>query len=118
MRSRKSYGYALTSKPIGREEEGCRCWSWLEGPRSHWDIYCSGQGCDGRTVGPNQIGSNRGPDCPHSIWGKEVRGRVQEGEGELGVCKDSHGDEWASGVMLGAPSKGLMEGCDFCGEAG
>ena len=51
----------------GREERGYRRWSWLPGPRSHWDIYYSGQGSIGRTFGPNQIGSDRGPDCPHSI---------------------------------------------------
>ena len=35
-----------------------------------------------------------------------VRGRVQEEEEELGVCKDTQGDKWASGEMLEAPSKG------------
>ena len=54
----------------------------------------------------------------HSIRGKEVRGRVQEGEGGLVVCKDSQGHEWASGVMLEAPSKGMTEDCDLCSEAG
>ena len=92
--------------------------SWLAGRQSHWDIYRSGQGSNGRAVGPNQIGSDRGPDCSHSIQGKEVRGRVQEGEGGLGVCKDSQEDEWASGVMLEATSKGMAEGCDLCSEAG
>ena len=67
-------------------------------------MYRSGQGYNGRTVGPNQIGSDRGPDCPHSIRGKEVRGRVQEGEGGMEVCKDNQGHEWARGVMLEAPS--------------
>ena len=94
---RESYGYVLTSelKLAGRRGGYHRC-SWLAGPRSHWDIYYSGQGSIGRTFGPNQIGSDRGPDCPHSIRGKEVRGRVQEGEGGLGVCKDSQADKWAS----------------------
>ena len=59
---------------------------------------------------PNQIGSDRGPDCPHSIWGREVRSRVQEGAAGVGVCKDSQGDEWASGVMLKTPCKGMTEG--------
>ena len=40
------------------------------------------------TVGPNQIGSDRGQDCPHGIQSKEVRGRVQEGEGELLLQND------------------------------
>ena len=70
-----------------------------------WHIYRSGHGSNGRAVGPNQKGSDRGPDCPHSIWGKEVRGRVQEGEAGLGVCKDSQGYEWASGVILGHHSR-------------
>ena len=54
----------------------------------------------------------------HSIRGKEVSGRVQEGEGGLRVCKDSQGNEWASGVMLEAAFKGMTEDCDLCGEAG
>ena len=78
----------------------------------------SGQRSNGRTVGPNQIGSDRGPDCSHSIWGKKVRDRFQEGEGGLKVCKDSLGDEWSSGVMLEAPSKGMTVSCDLCREAG
>ena len=81
-------------------------------------MYCSGQGSNERTVGPNQIGSDRIPHCPHSIWGMEVKGRVQEGEGRLGVYEDSQGDEWASGVILEAPSKGMMERCDLCDEVG
>ena len=90
MRSRESYRYALTSESRGREEEGMRS------PRlgcsyviSLAHIYHSGQGCNGRTVGPNQIGSDRGPDCSRSIRGKEVRGRVKEGEEGLGVCENS-----------------------------
>ena len=71
-----------------------------------------------RTVESNQIGSNREPDCPHCIRGKEVKGIVQEGEGGPGVCKDSQGHEWASGVMLEAPSKDMTKDCDLCGEAG
>ena len=75
-------------------------------------------GIQWKTVGPNQIGSDRGPDCPHSIQGKEVRGRVQEGEGGLGVSKDSQRNEWANGVMLEAPSKSMTKDCDLCDEAG
>ena len=101
-----------------RGEEGMPRRSWLAGPWSHWEIYRGGQRSNGRTVGPNQIGSDRGPDCPQSIWGKEVRGRVQKEEGVMGVCKDSKGDEWANGIMLEAPFKGMTEGCDLCGEAG
>ena len=41
-----------------------------------------------------------------------------EGEERLGVCKDSQGDEWASGVMLEAPSKGMTVSCDLCSKAG
>ena len=93
---------------------GCHCRSWLVGPRSHWDIYRSGQGFNG----PSEIGSHRGPDCPHSIRGKDVRGGVQEGEVGMGVCKDMQEHEWASGVMLEAPSKGMKECCDLCDEAG
>ena len=85
---------------------------------SHWDIYHSGQGSNGRTVTPNQISSDRGTDCQHSIRGKEIRGRVHEGEGRLGVCLDSQIDGWASGVMLEAPSKGMTKGSDLCCEAG
>ena len=65
----------------------------VAGLRSHWDIYRSGQGSNGRTVWPNHIGNDRGPDYPHSIRGKKVRGRVQEGEGGLGICKDSQGHD-------------------------
>ena len=75
-------------------------------------------GIQWKTFGPNQICSNRGPDSQHCIRGKEVRGRVQEEEGGLGVCKDRKGDEWASEVTLEAPSKGVTEGCDLYGEAG
>ena len=53
------------------------------------NIYRSDQGSNGRTVEPSHIGSSRGPDSPYSIWDKEVRGRIQEGEGALRVCKDS-----------------------------
>ena len=95
MRIRESYMFALQANPGAGRRKGCRRWSWLDGSRSHWDIYRSGQGSNGRTVGPNQIGSDRGPDCPHSILDKEVRGRVQEGEAGLDVSKDCQGDEWA-----------------------
>ena len=88
------------------------------GPRCHWDIYRSGQGSSGRKVGPNQIGSNKGPDCSHSIRGKEVRGRVQEGERGSGICRDNQEHKWASGVMLEAPSKGMLKDCDLCDQAG
>ena len=83
-----------------------------------YTVYHSGQGSNERTVEPYQIGSYRGPDCPDSIRGKEVSGRVQEGEGGLRVCKDSQGHEWLSGVMLEAPFKGMTKDCDLCGEAG
>ena len=118
MRSRKSYVFVLTSEPRGREEEECWCWSWLAYPQFHWGIYRSGQGSNGGTVGPNQIGSDIGPDCSHSIWGEKVGGRLQEREGGLGVSKDSQGHEWANGLMLEALSKGMAGDCDLCDEAG
>ena len=89
-----------STEPENGRRRGCCCRSWLAGSRFHLDIYCSGEGSNGSPVGPDQIGSDRGPDCPRSVWGKGVRGRVQEGEGGLGVCNDRQGHEWASGVML------------------
>ena len=118
MRSRESNGYALTSELRRWEDKGVLSPVLASKFSDLIGTYRSGQGSNGRTVGPNHLGIDRGPDCPHSIRDKKVIGRVQEGEGGLVVCKDSQGDEWASGVMLETPSKGMTEGWDLCGEAG
>ena len=34
------------------------------------------------------------------------------------MCRDSKGYEWARGVILEAPSKGMTKDCDLCDEAG
>ena len=82
LRSKKSYTYTLTSKHKWREEEGMPLPVLasrsliLLGHILQWPgIQCSGFNKK-ITVGPNQIGSDRGPDCPHSILGKEVKGKV------------------------------------------
>ena len=59
----------------------------------------------------DQIGSDKGLDCPHSV-------RVKRLETEFRSVREDWEHEWASGVMLEAPSNSMTEEFDLCIETG